>query len=202
MTSELPTSAAPDSGFDPSTTSRADADPPRRIRYRTTPRWWLRVKRAALLPYLSGVFACGVATGIVLILDADEPVYGGTYTQEMCVEGASRLGCRSLGHWVSDDGRQRLDAVYLEEYSFRRGSIRAFYQPTGIWNDADSGTVQTSEFRIAQPLLAAGLAIGPAVIGIAAVRRWRRSPVPRIRVIPDGERARLRRERRRADAAR
>ena len=86
------------------------------------------------------VAAVTAFVGVAGVIDASEPTYWGTYTEEYC-EPRLRGGCHSIGTWVSDDGSIRLDDVRLDGSADPDGTVRAEYGPTGLLNDAQSNIV-------------------------------------------------------------
>ncbi|MCU1439048.1 MAG: hypothetical protein JWP85_45 [Rhodoglobus sp.] len=101
---------------------------------------------------MGGVALIGVGIGIAGIIDANQPTYWGTFTEESCVEGG-RFGCRSVGTWVSDDGTIRLEDVYLDGKPDSDGTVDARYQPSGVDNDADDNIVHTFTGVALEPLV-------------------------------------------------
>lgn len=102
---------------------------------------------------LTAVFTTLAAfLGIAQLVDAGEPVHWGTFTEERCEEGG-RFGCQSIGTWVSEDGRLRLEDVYLDGRPSSDGTVAASYQPTGILNDASRNIVHAPVGAALEPLV-------------------------------------------------
>ena len=116
----------------------------------------------------------GVFIGVTGVLDADEPTYWGTFTEERCERG-NRYGCRSVGTWVSDDGSIRLENVYLDGRPASDGTTDASYQPTGLRNDADNNIVHGPFGHALEPLVPWMLVGLGVFMSTVQWRRWRRT---------------------------
>lgn len=116
--------------------------------------------------------AGGVYFAVAGILDATEPRYWGTFTEESCTE-LTRHACRSVGTWVSDDGSIRLEGVYLDGVPGDDGTVSAQYQPTGIDNDADDNIVHTSFGVSIEPFAGPGLVAFAGGLSFVQWRKWR-----------------------------
>lgn len=133
-----------------------------------------RVGRVLFFALWAVVIAAGATLGIIGVLDADEPVRWGTFTEERCEQGG-RYGCRSIGTWVSDDGSIRLDDVYLDGTPTTDGTAAASYQPTGIVNDADNNIVHTRVGTSLEPFVPWMLVAFGVATAASQWREWRRS---------------------------
>lgn len=114
------------------------------------------------------------ALGVADLLDADEPVFWGTFSEEDCV-GGGRMGCQSVGTWVSDDGSIRKTGVALDGRPDSDGSVRATYRPTGVINDEENNIVHVGG---ADGLYSAMLWVAAAGAGAGLalyIADWRRS---------------------------
>jgi hypothetical protein len=62
------------------------------------------------------IFAVGVGLGVAGVKDAvdKQPVVWGTFSEGDCQPNIH--GCRSIGRWVSDDGKIVKERIYLEDY--------------------------------------------------------------------------------------
>ena len=132
------------------------------------PLWWVQRAGRIFFYGIWGVITCvAVLIGIGNIVDASEPTYWGTFTEQHCDE-TPRYGCRSVGTWASDDGTIRLHDVYLDGTPDADGTAEAQYQPDGAMSDADNNIVHTSLGVSTEPVLPWLL----AAFGIGTMACW------------------------------
>ena len=135
--------------------------------------WWAaRAGRVVFLLIMTACLGVGVMLGVMTIIDAGEPVVWGTFTESHC-EDAGRRGCRSVGTWVSDDGRIRLADVYLDGQPDADGRSRASYQPAGVHNDADLNIVHNAFGTVAEPILSWAITIWLGGVCAFYAMKWR-----------------------------
>lgn len=139
---------------------------------------WGRVRVAATrlfaIPALVVLTVISSFLVVASVLDADEPSYLGTFTEEACIDPGIRRSCRSVGTWVSDDRTVRKLDVFLDGWVGPDGVVRATYTPTGIINDLENNIVHAEYTAPFGPILAWGLFIGSAGGLVIMVLDWRR----------------------------
>ncbi|WP_435743615.1 hypothetical protein [Microbacterium sp. PMB16] len=121
---------------------------------------------------MGAVAVAGLYYVVAGIIDANEPRYWGTFTEEFCEE-RPRRGCQSVGTWVSDDGSIRLEGVSLDGVPGDDGTVAAQYQPAGVANDADTNIVHTSFGVSVEPFVTVGLVVLAGGVAFMQWRKWR-----------------------------
>lgn len=110
--------------------------------------------------------------GVAGALDADEPVFWGTYEEDNC-DTYARSGCRSQGTWISDDGSIRKSGIYLDGRPSADGTARASYRPTGVINDLENNIVHVEAWPGLSTVLPWVACVG-ALAGLALyITCWR-----------------------------
>jgi hypothetical protein len=132
-----------------------------------------QVGRVVFCVVMGTCFAVALVLGIGWATSASAPTYWGTFTEHSCTT-PSRLGCQSVGTWVSDDGSITRTNIAFDGSLHADGVARASYRPTGFNNDRDLNIVH-SEFGSSAKywfpwVFAAGVAAGVTV----QWRTWRR----------------------------
>lgn len=109
--------------------------------------------------------------GIANVIDEREETYWGVFTEHYC-EPMPRGGCRSIGSWVSDDGRIVKHDVFLDGGVDPGGTIRAGYRPDGILGDEDNNIVHAEDWWDARFWVPWAALVVFGGMTLAQARRW------------------------------
>lgn len=135
-----------------------------------------RVGRVMAVAAMSLIALAFVAAGVMDMVDRDQPIHWGTYTEIDCEAPEFGWGdCRSVGNWVSDDGSIMKDRIYLDGEVRPGGTVRASFRPSGWINDSENNVVHTLQWTYAGGWISwAGAALTGTLAAWWAFRWWSR----------------------------
>ncbi|MFF2272858.1 hypothetical protein ACFVTX_11325 [Agromyces sp. NPDC058136] len=126
---------------------------------------------------IGGFAAVFLTLAVINLLDAQEPVVWGTFTEEYCE--STRRGCSSVGTWVSDDGRVTETDIRLDGWVEPGGSVRAGLRPSGIMDSGNDIVHAAGWIDIGPHVVPLAAALGTIIWGLMKALEWGHLRLPK-----------------------